>query len=336
MRDMAAQLHPDPNLLFSYGNRDHDHEMLDLFVEDNFAPIVCTAQAGPSSQYHEDSTQHSTGPTACEEENRELKALIDGYAHEMSITEASLNTAKSENCALRSSINEHKAFVARQQEEWKNASETINALTAQNTDLKAHLRRADESLEAAKEERASLQTSITKLKHIATTSRSDLQSVSEEVSALKANLTSAQDFICAIQPAQFKTPESEILADYSSLCDSIVAWVDTHTTGAIDDPNFVKYQDRNDDRVKEFLSYLSMGGLNATAIRDTDEENIEAAIMQFLMLYVFKTHLGGVLSRGRVNVVNEIADKMRKLVPKRGKYPSISMLSALTLIKQGL
>jgi hypothetical protein len=150
-------------------------------------------------------------------------------------------------------------------------------------------------------------------------SRSECEKLRKKVKGLSGLLEEAQDFIFRLQPYQQKITESDATAAYASLCKSVESWVEFRLGNAIEDRVIFKDSVFDSRSATDLLNLVSSAGKEAFSCPETDEHNITAAVMQFLMKEIFgKDFYCPVDSKG-MEFLSSIEKSMRTLVPHRGQ-----------------
>lgn len=140
----------------------------------------------------------------------------------------------------------------------------------------------------------------------------------QEVLQLRKELTEAHDFIFSLQPRQNQVTETEVAADFQSLCQGVEEWVETKLGDHIHDGSLTKGFDYS--HAKKFLNYVSPPGHEAFGIPDTDEYNISGAIMKFLCIEILCKDFYVDIERGAMNYLNGLMTSMANLEPRRGTF----------------
>jgi hypothetical protein len=147
----------------------------------------------------------------------------------------------------------------------------------------------------------------------------EVKELKQEVFQLRKELTEAHDFIFSLQPRTNQVTETEVAADFQSLCQGVEEWVETKLGDHIHDGSLTKGFDYS--HAKRFLNYVSLPGQEAFAIPDTDEYNISGAIMRFLCTEILCKDFYVDIEKGAMNYLNGLMTSMGNLEPRRGMFP---------------
>lgn len=104
-----------------------------------------------------------------------------------------------------------------------------------------------------------------------------------KVDKLSGLLQVAQEFIFRVQHYQQKITETVATAEYTALFESVQSWVEFRLGDNIYDRSMLKDSPRPPGRATKFLKLVSPAGKNQFSYSDTDQPDIVAAVMQFLM-----------------------------------------------------
>lgn len=151
-------------------------------------------------------------------------------------------------------------------------------------------------------------------------SRLECEKLHERVNELSGHLQNAQDIIFSLQPYQQEINESDAAAAYASLCKEVESWVAYNLGDAIEDRVIFKEGPFDSRAATDLLSLVSPAGKEAFSYSDTDEHNVIAAVMQFLINEIFDREFYCPIDARGMAFLASIASSMGSLVPHRGEW----------------
>jgi hypothetical protein len=147
----------------------------------------------------------------------------------------------------------------------------------------------------------------------------ECEKLRKEVEELSGLLENAKDTIFGLQPYQQKINESDAAAAFRSLCKSVENWVDFRLGNAIEDRLIFKENRLDLGSAADLLNLASPAGRQAFSCRETDEYNVVAIVMQFLMNEIFKKDFYCPIDEIGMEFLSNIYRSMRNLEPHRGQ-----------------
>lgn len=150
-------------------------------------------------------------------------------------------------------------------------------------------------------------------------SRKECEELRREVNELSGLLQDARDFIFRIQPYQQNITEAVAAAEYTALCESVQSWIEFRLGDDIYDHSMLKESSFQARQAIEFLKLVSSVGRERFSCQDTDQPNVVAAVMQFLIQEIFGKDFYCPIEPGAVEFLHTVEQSMGTLTPHRGK-----------------
>jgi hypothetical protein len=147
--------------------------------------------------------------------------------------------------------------------------------------------------------------------------RDELQA---QVRELQKGLRDNQDFVFALQHGRKQITETEALAEYKSLYESIQDWVETQLGQSVEK----KLNSKNNlkqaqvAQAKNFVRHISRSGEYASQVPGTDEFIIISVIMRIICEEIFDREFYCGIEGRQAEWVRDIQESMARLKPPRG------------------
>lgn len=150
-----------------------------------------------------------------------------------------------------------------------------------------------------------------------TTAEEDIKILVQRLNETETALTDAHDTIFQLQPYHQGITESDAASDFAALLDGIQSWIFTNLGDALDDRRILDNSKIDFVAARDFVGLLTPAGREAMHLPDTDEWNITAVVMRFLMHEVFEKELCGVVPAEQLKFLHGIERSMACLEPRR-------------------
>ncbi|KAL4886655.1 hypothetical protein BJY04DRAFT_178097 [Aspergillus karnatakaensis] len=136
-----------------------------------------------------------------------------------------------------------------------------------------------------------------------------------KITELQHDLHEAQDFLFSLQPRLQTLTEAEAVEEYQSLCAAIEDWVDQKLADSLEEMEVAGEPKVRD--IQMLMELIPNPGKIAFNTRQTDTDNIQAAILRFLTDAIFSQDFYCPLPRPEREFVTALERSMRTLQPRR-------------------
>jgi len=160
-------------------------------------------------------------------------------------------------------------------------------------------------------------TSLEETKSKLGESQSECEALRIHLKDIVEDLKETQEHVFRLQPLQENITQSDAVAAYITICDSVKSWIGFRLDDALNTLN-IDVEKLHMPSARKLTNLLTKSGLRGALYLETDEYNIIAIVMEFLRSEIFERELYGAVEDRDLAFVHLIQRNMATLNPRRG------------------